>query len=1223
MTPATAQGYNPKITPVDSNPYPGPRPFRSGEKIYGREREIAELYYLLVAQRIVLLHSPSGAGKSSMVNAGLIPRLLQRFAVWRPTRVNTEPPANFPGNRYIRSAILGFEEGLPKDLQRPASTIENRTLKQFVEQRPKRPGAQNTPFLIFDQFEEILTADPLNLPAKRQFFEQLGELLHNPRIWALFIIREDYLGPLGGFANLIPTHLQHRFRVDRLNLEAARDAIVKPAEATGRSFAPMAAGRLIIDLATTLVQDASGNLQPQRGTYIEPVQLQVVCRGLWDRIHLDDLLIDSGDIKAFGNVTEALAEYYAAAVKNAANHDLKVEREIREWFDNKLTTPAGIRTQVVKGARESGGVDNARIQVLRDRHVVSIEPRGEISWFELSHDRLVTPVRDNNAKWFSENLHLFQQQASVWAVQRSPALLLDANINVSAAAWAKSHLTLLTQIDKEFLAASKEKLDREKRTRRYAIAAAVLIPVALIALGIAYYHSTVAIEKTASAQQSEQNATAQIAIAIQKTSEADKAEKRATASSALADTANLHALQQTDLASAATHRAEQESTNATSLRLAATALSLLPTRPQLGALLALRAYATAPTDHAIAVLHQLRYHPLFKTVYTNPFLGPIAVIAHGGDVYLQQTGPKSDLNIRDTNSGALKLTLKDHTHAVSAAALSPGGKLCATGGTDGTIIVSDLGTGKRLWTRPAYNPGVRGVLGLNFSSDGDSLASTGDGGLALVHDARSGELIGRVEHHGVGVMAVAISNDRKTLATQNGQMGNNGVVLWENIQTTSKPQISLPATTFHNVTHILERLEFTGNDKHLLGLNGSGLASIYQGPPWSLQESFRVFQPENNRVRRAIAALHNSLPLIAYQSRLGVIEIREPATSAVLFSLHSQQIPLNALAFTRNDILVSADDNGTVSHWQLDRSARLGPVSAHELAFLPGGAPLAVLESDAGQESVRLVLHDVLTQQAKRVVATIPPARVDTIPTKAKALALNRANDRAAVISGNRILQWKLPSGEPETTIQLTHGVPYRVAYSPDGRNLATVYDKGKLVIHDTVSGAKRSEFTPTDNALHAIAFHPDGKTLAVAGATKIVYILDRASGKLLHSFDMEHKFGRIFALAYSPDGRRIAAATSDSHSEAVDYIRTVKIWDTNTGQRLMSLSEVPQGINALAFSADGKRLAIGSIPDFWDVDIDSWRAQACTAAGRNLTPAEWKQYVGNTPYKKDCPDFP
>ena len=71
-------------------------------------------------------------------------------------------------------------------------------------------------------------------------------------------------------------------------------------------------------------------------------------------------------------------------------------------------------------------------------------------------------------------------------------------------------------------------------------------------------------------------------------------------------------------------------------------------------------------------------------------------------------------------------------------------------------------------------------------------------------------------------------------------------------------------------------------------------------------------------------------------------------------------------------------------------------------------------------------------------------------------------------------MQWKLPSGEPETTIQLTHGVPYRVAYSPDGRNLATVYDKGKLVIHDAVSGAKRSEFTPTDNSLHAIAFHPE-----------------------------------------------------------------------------------------------------------------------------------------------------
>ena len=50
-----------------ANPYIGPRPFRDGETLHGRDREVRELYYLLSAERVVVLHAPSGAGKSSMV----------------------------------------------------------------------------------------------------------------------------------------------------------------------------------------------------------------------------------------------------------------------------------------------------------------------------------------------------------------------------------------------------------------------------------------------------------------------------------------------------------------------------------------------------------------------------------------------------------------------------------------------------------------------------------------------------------------------------------------------------------------------------------------------------------------------------------------------------------------------------------------------------------------------------------------------------------------------------------------------------------------------------------------------------------------------------------------------------------------------------------------------------------------------------------------------------
>src|SRR5262249_43854215 len=153
-------GYSLKRA-VGANPYVGPRPFETGRHIFGRDREIDDLYYLLSADRIVLLHSPSGAGKSSLVQAGLIPRLSGRFDVWGPTRVNLQPPEGLAGvvTRYVRSAILGFEQGIPEARRRDEEQIVQLSLAEYVKGRPRRRSAPENIILLFDQFEEVLTAD--------------------------------------------------------------------------------------------------------------------------------------------------------------------------------------------------------------------------------------------------------------------------------------------------------------------------------------------------------------------------------------------------------------------------------------------------------------------------------------------------------------------------------------------------------------------------------------------------------------------------------------------------------------------------------------------------------------------------------------------------------------------------------------------------------------------------------------------------------------------------------------------------------------------------------------------------------------------------------------------------------------------------------------------------------------------------------------------------------
>ncbi len=464
---------------IDSNPYVGPRPFETGEFLHGRDNEINDLYYRLSAQRIVLLHSPSGAGKSSLVQAGLIPRLRERFDVWRPTRVNQELPPDTEGNRYVISALRGFEEGIPNGLRCEPDRLAELTLEQYVERRPRRPDAPKNIALIFDQFEEVLTTDLLNTDAKIEFFDQLGEMLRNPGVWALFVIREDYLAPLDPYVGRVPTHLRNHFRIDLLGLDAARTAMVEPARRAGRDFP--AADQLLQNLAMMKVQQPDGTFQERAGNHVEPVQLQIVCHKLWEDMDTDDTSIDPEDVEKFGNVNDALGAYYASAVKKAANNE-EEERSIREWFDRKLITSGEIRSQVLREVEASGGLDNELIEMLCDSHLLRAEQRAGATWYELAHDRLVKPVLRNNEVWRGSKLTQWQQQAVLWAKQERPPELLLADKKLQTAL-REAPERKLDDVDQSFLKESekaqqerehRQKRQRDRFVRRLAVAAVVV-----------------------------------------------------------------------------------------------------------------------------------------------------------------------------------------------------------------------------------------------------------------------------------------------------------------------------------------------------------------------------------------------------------------------------------------------------------------------------------------------------------------------------------------------------------------------------------------------------------------------------------------------------------------------------------------------------------------------------------------------------------------------------
>jgi hypothetical protein len=123
-----------------ANPYVGPRAFTSDETLYGRDREALELLDLLIAERIVLLYSPSGAGKTSLIQAALIPALKREgFHVRGVIRVNQEPPPDLgPAgdglNRYVLSALHALEEAVSADRRTPPAELAGLELADYLVQ---------------------------------------------------------------------------------------------------------------------------------------------------------------------------------------------------------------------------------------------------------------------------------------------------------------------------------------------------------------------------------------------------------------------------------------------------------------------------------------------------------------------------------------------------------------------------------------------------------------------------------------------------------------------------------------------------------------------------------------------------------------------------------------------------------------------------------------------------------------------------------------------------------------------------------------------------------------------------------------------------------------------------------------------------------------------------------------------------------------------------------
>ncbi len=466
------------------NPYVGPRTFTQEEadRFFGREREARELVSLIISNRLVLFYAQSGAGKSSLINARLIPNLRQAGKAVLPIgRVSGALPEGVTGveNIYLFNLLLSLDES-----DGDARRFTEMTLATFLQHLTSLDGKHYfydeaieeevaaedefedlTYILIIDQFEEIITTHAERWQEREQFFEQLaGAMEADPLLWVVLSMREDYVAALDPYMHLMPDHLRARFYMQRMTYDAALEAVEKPALKFGRPFAPGAAETLVDNLRQIRVGGQTpGQIRTQPGQFVEPVQLQVVCYQLWENLkNRPPGLVTEQDLRELGDVDEALAQFYEHALAEVIDRTGVSEIELRNWFETELITEIGTRGTVYRGKRETGGIPNKAVDQLVNHFLLRSEARTGGTWYELVHDRFVTPILQSNQAWRLEQPLI--QLAQDWKEsERSPGKLIGGQTLDDA---LESNWRGLGPSVEEFLAASQAAQRRKEEAER-------------------------------------------------------------------------------------------------------------------------------------------------------------------------------------------------------------------------------------------------------------------------------------------------------------------------------------------------------------------------------------------------------------------------------------------------------------------------------------------------------------------------------------------------------------------------------------------------------------------------------------------------------------------------------------------------------------------------------------------------------------------------------------
>ncbi len=402
---------DPVVVVDRDNPYPGLHAFTESDAgfFYGRNHEGAELFRLVKRRVLTVCFGASGLGKTSLLNAGLFPRLRQANFFPIPVRLDFAPDRGHLADQVKKTVS---NEAARYQLEVPEAG-DQETLWEYFHQAYvwDRRNQLQTPVLVFDQFEELFTLGERDARVE-QFVQELADLIEN-RIPAseldrfvnaaedppfaldrqhykvLLSLREDYLPHLEDLLPQIPSLDRNRFRLTAMNETEALKAILEP----GREIMAKEVAERILSLACSRGAAEAGE-DPARSLdqlRVEPAILSLFCREINDRRRRKGLKSITEDLLE-GASEQIVTDFYERCLADKGP-------QVRTFVENRLVTGSGFRrAEALEEAIREPGVTKEDIEDLVNRRLLRTEERLEIPHVELIHDvltKVVVESRDN------------------------------------------------------------------------------------------------------------------------------------------------------------------------------------------------------------------------------------------------------------------------------------------------------------------------------------------------------------------------------------------------------------------------------------------------------------------------------------------------------------------------------------------------------------------------------------------------------------------------------------------------------------------------------------------------------------------------------------------------------------------------------------------------------------------------------------------------------------